>query len=92
MQMSIMKRGKKIFTRRAPFFIGATRIFQKSTSFEKYSMSFAKYSMSFAQKSAPLAPPVFIGVSEHCAQKIVGLNNLYIADYPFLWNRNIFVE
>ena len=55
-------------------------------------MSFAKYSMSFAQKSAPLAPPVFIGVSEHCAQKIVGLNNLYIADYPFLWNRNIFVE
>ena len=64
MQMSITKRAEKIFTRRTPFFIGATRNFQKSTSFEKYSMSFAKYSMSFAQKSAPLGTSVFIGVSE----------------------------
>ena len=32
-------------------------------------MSIAKYSMSFAQNSAPLAAPVFIGVSEHIALK-----------------------
>jgi len=55
-------------------------------------MRYEKISMSFAQNSAPLATPVFIGVSEHCAQKIAVMNNLYIADYPFLWNRNIFVE
>ena len=90
--MSIMKRNRKDIYNMSPVFIGVTRNFQKGTSFEKYSMSFAKYSMSFAQKSAPLATPVFIGVSEHWAQKIVAMNNLYIADYPFLWNRNIFVE
>ena len=68
------------------------RNFQNALTFGKYSMTFEKFSMSFAQNSAPLATPVFIGVSEHWAQKIVAMNNLYIADYPFLWNRNIFVE
>jgi hypothetical protein len=64
MELLIREIGK-LFTRYGPYFIGATRNFQKGTSFEKYSMSISKYSMSFAQNSAPLAAPVFIGVSAY---------------------------
>ena len=61
---TLQQKIRKLFTKMTRLHIGPTRNLQKSTSYKNFSMRYKNFSMSFAQKSAPLAIPVFIGVSE----------------------------